>query len=390
MRIYRKVVIAGETWSSNLGDGVIAETLQFLFKTLLPDLNIDFLDISGRSPISQSPPKSTSSIIRFMQKLKLLDVFRIVSKWYILRSQHIARWSSQISESDAVIIGGGQLLMDNALDFPLKVNTIAQLSYSLGVNTHFLSCGVGRKWSGFALDLFRKALMPAASVTVRDTLSKERLGSFLPGLMVGLSADPALWASAIYGQERLGDNRVGLGIMYVNRTNTQRSVRLSTRELIEFWAVIIRRLHQDGIDFELFTNGSQQDYRLALDIITSVQQRSNIPCNLAPRPRKPSELARRISQYRAVIASRLHAHIIATSYCIPSIGLIWDDKVTAFFKDTGRENLVFNGFDVNEAGSIVDTLYQIIDTHVDEAIVKEKKALIVNNVQAILAAAGLL
>jgi len=391
MKGYRKVVIAGETWSSNLGDGVIAESLQFLFKKLLPDLQIDFLDISGRNSIAPDSPKRTSSIMRFAQKVKPLYIPRVFLKWYILKSQHTPEWSAQISESDAVVIGGGQLLMDNFLDFPLKVTTIAQLSYSLGGNVHFLSCGVGSKWSRIASHLFHSALIPATSVTTRDTLSQERLGLFVPDLGVSLSADPALWTSDVYRQRQvITDNRVGLGIMYMKMLNHQSSVRLSEDELVAFWLDIIKRLHQDGIDFQLFTNGSLQDYSFASHIVRSAQKSLAISCDLAARPQKPYELAQLISRYRAIIASRLHAHIIATSYHIPSIALLWDDKVLAFFRDTGRETLVFNSFVTKDVDSVVKALYQVMDVHIDEGIVREKQELVLDNVRTILDIAGLL
>ena len=165
---------------------------------------------------------------------------------------------------------------------------------------------------------------------------------------------------------------------------------MSMGELVEFWVAIIEKLDRDGVSFELFTNGSQQDYSLALNVVTSVRERLSISCDLATRPQEPCQLAHLISQYRAVIASRLHAHIIATSYRVPSIGLLWDDKVLAFFKDTGREALVFDSFEAKDAGNVVEALYQVMDARVDETTVMEKQGLIADNVRAVLAAIGLL
>jgi polysaccharide pyruvyl transferase WcaK-like protein len=105
---------------------------------------------------------------------------------------------------------------------------------------------------------------------------------------------------------------------------------------------------------------------------------------LAARPKTPYQLAQLISGYKAIVASRLHAHVIASSYFVPSVGLLWDDKVLAFFKDTGREDLVFDNFGIKDVSSIVEALYKIMGRRVDKAIIKEKQELVLSNVQAIL------
>jgi polysaccharide pyruvyl transferase WcaK-like protein len=144
---YKQVVIAGETWSSNLGDGVIAESMQFLIQKLKPELHVSYLDISGRRISTPHSSESRSFVSQFSQKIKPLNFLRIISKHQLVKSQRKSDWHSQISNSDLVIIGGGQLLMDNNLDFPLKISTISKIAYSLGKNVHFVACGVGKKWS---------------------------------------------------------------------------------------------------------------------------------------------------------------------------------------------------------------------------------------------------
>ena len=52
---------------------------------------------------------------------------------------------------------------------------------------------------------------------------------------------------------------------------------------------------------------------------------------------EPRELVAQISGFRAIVAHRLHASIIAYSLGIPSVGLVWDKKVRAFGIMTGRE-----------------------------------------------------
>jgi polysaccharide pyruvyl transferase WcaK-like protein len=177
---------------------------------------------------------------------------------------------------------------------------------------------------------------------------------------------------------------VGLGIMNSNTINSRSRFRLSRKATKDFWVGIAQKLHHDGVNFELFTNGSPHDYMQALRISKAIETHLSISCNLAPQPTMPYELAHQISRYKAIIASRLHAHVIATSYFIPSVGLLWDDKVESFFKETKRPDLIFDDFRNVDIRNIVETLYQVMEKRISESIVREKKEIIQKNIHSIL------
>jgi polysaccharide pyruvyl transferase WcaK-like protein len=386
MNRLKKVVIAGEIWSPNLGDGIIADSMQFLLKEVQHDLQVRLLDISGRDAMSPVLPQKVSFAKQFMQSKSILRIFLNVLRWRVRKKQYLSSWTSIISEADAVIIGGGQLLMDNALDFPLKINAVSWLAHSFGKTTHFVSCGVGKKWSFGASQLFRNAIRGSSSISVRDTISAQRLQRLLPGTQVRLSADPALWAADVYGQNNnTSPNLVGLGIISVDLINRhRRRAKLSLEDLTRFWLEVASRLHHRGVKFELFTNGSTDDYEFARHVSNEIADRLSIPCALVGRPTTASELARTISRYKAVVASRLHAHILATSYLVPSVALVWDDKVHGFFKDTGREDLAYDDFSVSTADAVVASLINIMGGLVSKQMLEEKRSLILENLSTIL------
>jgi len=385
--MYRpKIVIAAEIWSPNLGDGIIAESLKYLLRHAQPRVQVEYLDISGRNPDcrgSVEKNQTISYIQRYIQGKKYLNIARSALKRHKLKTHYLRYWSSLIAESDAVLIGGGQLLIDNNLDFPMKVSLIASLARSLGKKAYFISCGVGAEWSWMASRLFKASLQSAADVTVRDTASLKRLSQYIPEIAVSLSADPALFASSVYEREReVDDNLLGLGLMSVDSINRHSRVKLTHDELANFWIEIARNLHKEGKMFEFFTNGCPRDYRFAEYVLRSVKQ-LRIPCKLAPRPTRPYELARCVNKYKAIIASRLHAHILATSYLVPSVALNWDDKVQSFFSDTGRANIAFN-YDIGIIDKIIEILLEIMDEPVSESILKDKQNLILKNVYNIV------
>jgi polysaccharide pyruvyl transferase WcaK-like protein len=42
-----------------------------------------------------------------------------------------------------------------------------------------------------------------------------------------------------------------------------------------------------------------------------------------------------IQRYKAILAVRLHANIIAASYQVPAVGFAWDEKVKGFYTAMG-------------------------------------------------------
>jgi polysaccharide pyruvyl transferase WcaK-like protein len=393
-----KVVIAGETFSPNLGDGVIAESLAFLFCRASPDISVRFLDISGRTTWENTCDKHAHQNRWTLLKRKLSAVhsrpvctFFHLLNWYVLSRRSCVRNGNKLlADSSLLVIGGGQLLMDNCLDFPLKINCAARLASAHGISVHFSACGVGKNWSPIAFRLFNNSLSDASTVTVRDSVSQEHLRRLLPRLPSSPLAtfDPAIWASEVYGM-RNGRKRskpcVGLGVIAPREVNTHapHGCKFTGQALVDFWLDIIVKLHQIGVVYEVFTNGSPSDYAFAVNVRREVEDRLSIDCPLRERPLKPRELAHRISEYQAVVASRLHANVVALSYGIPVVGLIWDDKVKAISVDAGRKNRCVSIYDRNP-DAIVESLMESFDEGVDAEALRQCKERALENVEIVL------
>jgi polysaccharide pyruvyl transferase WcaK-like protein len=43
-----------------------------------------------------------------------------------------------------------------------------------------------------------------------------------------------------------------------------------------------------------------------------------------------------------VLSTRLHAAVLANAYGIATIGMVWDEKVRAYYEETGRSELCFD------------------------------------------------
>src|SRR5690606_20331335 len=107
-------------------------------------------------------------------------------------------------------------------------------------------------------------------------------------------------------------------------------------EGIEFFRLLVARLDAQGYHVTLFTNGAEEDERF-LDRLCALP---NLEAVRTARPLTPDDLIALIRQFDTIVSHRLHAHIVAFSYAIPSVGLGWDSKVTSFFERAGRSRFL--------------------------------------------------
>lgn len=381
----RHYVIAGETFSANLGDGVIAETLAYLIDKAAPDASTAFADISGKTGWATTITNAEDSKPAISDS-RLAPRLNNIVRWHLVRKGRArAIWQPQLDEAAALIVGGGQLLMDNNLDFPLKIHGIVRAASDRGLPIHFVACGVHPHWSARATRLFRDALERAQTVSVRDPASAEALRRLVPSVDPRIVFDPAIWAADLYGGERPEPDRavVGLGVIGLATVNRRRDVALRESQLLTLWLEIIRSLTEQGQAFEVFTNGNPDDQSTARRLAQQAREVHGLHCPVAPRPRRPAELAALIAGYTAVIASRLHANIIAASYGIPAVGLSWDKKVDAFHDAIGRPSFSLDLANIQPAG-VMAALREAGAGGLDPALVMACRASALNGVKPVL------
>lgn len=353
----QSVVIAGEYYSHNLGDGVIAEALCYLFKQAAPELDVKLIDLSHRTEYCATPPCSIiratgviSKIVSWLCKTIIRNhrMRRSVQYWVIWRFRerktHHEFMISELSGAAALIIGGGQLLMDNSLVFPYRIHSTAHSANELSIPIAFHACGVGDSWSWMGRRLFNASLCPASvvSISCRDNNSVQKLKTTLPQIAakVSLAIDPAICAAEAYGiSAALESKTIGLGVIAPTELLGQSKFSQFADESYSLaqWGKLINKLSKRGYPIALFTNGSEADYVFASKVYNSALEVGVKDISLLPRPQVPRELVVIIAQFRAIIAYRLHAIIIATSLGIPSIGFIWDEKVQQFGRESNRE-----------------------------------------------------
>jgi polysaccharide pyruvyl transferase WcaK-like protein len=343
----QRIVICAEVWSDNLGDQVIAQCMQGLLQQVAPQANTEVLDLSARRRPQAS--SHTRERARTSPWLKLHDIVaasrparRVLSlaSWFLRRAP-IARSQTRqaLAKADLLVIGGGQLLADNELAFPLRLAQLTKIAASMRVPIVILCCGVGERWSRIGSWLVARALARARFVCVRDVESKRRLEQFgLARTPVEIAADPAILAARYFRIKASRPRRsIGLGVMapQVVARHAAAEGRDATG-LLQFWIGLARTLHEQGDSVELFTNGAAEDAKFAASVAAAIHEALGAVVNVRI-PSTAQEFVELIGGYSALVAYRLHACIVGVACGVPTLGLVWDDKVRAFFHEVGLE-----------------------------------------------------
>lgn len=384
-----KIAVLNVKYSPNLGDGVIAECLEMQLGKRLPGAEILSLDIGGRDDFG-----SGGSIIG--TKFSLMDkVARL--PWFMqqpirsllvplaVRKKYAARWREPMQQADAIIIGGGQLLMDVELYFPYRIAT-AVLQSRRHTPLFVYGVGVSRSWSRRGLSLLNQTFAHArlTYAAVRDRQSQRYWSLNFAEDTPVLTRDPALLARQRYGEipkaaAASGRKTIALGVSNPSdlRQHAEEPNAMAGASEV-FYLELIERLARHGFDITLFTNGNDHGYLervvARLDGLPA-QVRPHV--TVLPRALRPDELIAQVARADALIAHRLHANIIAYAYGIPHIGLAWDKKLQGFFESIGRQDYLVRSAD-SDANIVVEklqkTLAEGIDTNTHARVIAETEA----------------
>jgi len=377
-----RVLVCGEFYSDNLGDGVIALGMSQLVRLVEPQAVITLFDISGRTAFDTSPASAGNPLRRVLQAVHRGIYSR--SRWDAgtvnhLRHRFSARIASryraldaEIADCDQVLIGGGQLLQDNRLMFPLAISTVVATAARHGRPVAFFGVGASDRWSPRGRHLVARALAApcVTRIVCRDELSAARVRERFPTVAarVRSSYDVALatQVEAAWRRRRRTDT-VGLNLMHpdtIRWTVAGHGMERGTNA-VHFWVRLLQALHAARIPAELFTNGSMADEEFVDVVLTQLERRApGVPSpRRAPRSRTPADLIRTIDGFGAIVAHRLHANIVATILGVPSVALEWDAKVEEFMKYSGQADcFVRDGTDVGQVVTRVAALLAVAPT----------------------------
>ena len=199
---------------------------------------------------------------------------------------------------------------------------------------------------------------------------------------VRLVIDPAIWAAEAYRVcKKPYTSKIGVGVIrpeiYEANGNS-----FSALDVSRMYIQILNELQKRGYEWELFTNGMAQDDKFGNEILSrmGLSERQHKKRNV----KSAKQLVKRISGYRGVIAARLHANILAASLRIPSVGLVWNDKMNLFAEAIGAKERFIGEEQLLDAPYIVDQLELALKDGYREHEIAAMKEAAVQSVRNIL------
>src|SRR5690554_6884835 len=328
----KKICFAGLVSETNLGDVVILKATEHLYKEALPaNVEVGFarLDIKAQS----SSPEAF-----FKLKIAMMDFFRLntrSTKINKLINDSKLVYRKQLHGTDLIVVVGGGLIKYKYQRFFIYLVALIEVAEELNIPIVLNSVGVeGYDSHDFRCQMLKKSLNKSIvkSVTTRDDIDLLQNAYMLSvsRARAAKASDPAVYADEVYQVGKQASKVIGVGLIRggIFRDNHK---DVSPDELTEFYCQLILALEQLTMPYQLFTNGLPAD----TELVAGIEARLGRKQLDVVVPQTDKQLVETIANFSVVIAARLHANIIAYALNVPSVGLVWNDKLKMFGQDIG-------------------------------------------------------
>ena len=118
-------------FSANLGDGLLSDSLMFGLKEHLDSFPVD---LAARETISTLGGSRRGQIIKGLNALPSPIRSFLISRIqaHLLKTKWQPHFAKYLVDCDLVIVGGGNLIADQDLNFPVKISAAIEETIRLG------------------------------------------------------------------------------------------------------------------------------------------------------------------------------------------------------------------------------------------------------------------
>ena len=263
-----------------------------------------------------------------------------------------------IGKCDLVLFGGAPLFNYAYQDFYERTAVTVEIAAQHGKPVVFSGIGVeGYSRTNPKCQRLKKALLGGnvKQITTRDGF--ENLKGYTAGssIAIGKVADPAVFTSQIFrthtAQVEKKPKTVGIFVLRANGFKDNGG-DFSKEDAAQLWLDLIAELQARGYDYELLTSGHFGDEAF-LDYMIREKRVPSSKCVF--NMNSPEALVKKVAGYEGVVSTRLHPNIIAYSLKVPTVGVIWNTKVSRFYDSVGYPNRYLHVEGIS-AAAIVDRL----------------------------------
>lgn len=381
----KQILLAGLISDNNLGDKVIADCTEYLYKNETknnPGIKYKWIDLVGLTVLQNKKPfivrKFNGALYRFKIKAGHIGVQNIVKSFENY-------FEPLIKNSDLIVVVGGGLIKYKYQYFWAQISGLINAACKQNIPVVLNALGVeGYDEKDLSCQYLKKSLNSTCvnTITTRDDI-KTLMDHYLknnPFCKPKLVADSAVFASETYQVKPIKSNIIGIGLIRGN-IFTDNDLPFPKEKLVKLYVNLFTELDNQKIDYQIFTNGLQTDLDLAEQIFSKLGKPNEIKNILVPKT--PAELVQIISKFKGVIAARLHACIISYSLKIPCVGLVWNDKLSLFGNIIGYPDRFIKIKDF-DAKYIICQLQKAIDESYDLESMNTYKLTIKDSINEIL------
>ncbi len=267
-----------------------------------------------------------------------------------------------IASSDLIFFAGGGLFGLNYMRYFDYMDEITRLADEHGVPVVLSSMGVNNmnatpENEHVLSEMLARKCFRAVSVRENpDLFRRYAAGCDYEIIPV---CDPAVWSKYIYHSHlsklRRPGNETVIGINAVRGGlfgDNGKPWKLGDE--MNYFNELKKLLDEAGIDYYFYTNGSFLDNNSLL----YYAKENEIPPEKVILPKSTRELVETVYRFSSVAAIRMHSSIISYALDIPSVNLVWNDKIPFFYQNIHYPERAVQ-FDKWSAKYVFDTLAEI-------------------------------
>ncbi|MGI0484469.1 polysaccharide pyruvyl transferase family protein [Pantanalinema rosaneae CENA516] len=237
----------------------------------------------------------------------------------------------QLSQAQAILVGGGALLSDWNLHFPQSLAEISWAAKQLHLPVFCLGCSAEEEWSPQGRKIIQDFVQSCQFVATRDQKTANRLSDLL-STRVGVFGDFALrihpTKSYLVDYKQISHCKQTLAVNVMKLSEHRKNLQQSYED--QLVNLVNAYLNQENIDSNvtIFTTGSTEDIKPAQQVFTRI----NTTRKLLITPTNLEDLYEVFRSSHLVLASRLHSAILAISEGLPVVGVAPGSKIQQFFE----------------------------------------------------------
>lgn len=359
----KTIALVGLNNFNNMGDQIIAETMEFLVQKNREDkIETYFVDINPYDSYCKVHLPFRFKCFNLIRKLEHFAKYTMHSEKALYWIQYFSwkiklykYYKQQLKKADAVIFSGGAFIKYHTQELNYLVDMIIGIAMNKGIPVMMSGMGIeGYSPTDLRCQKLKNAInRPCVKViTTRDNLSLLNEKYIVnKSIITALVGDPAFYIPECYQIEKKKSNVIGIGVIRSDNF-LKYGINFTEDQVMTLYQELIKELEKRNMPWKLFSNGFTSDYQFGLQLLESLGIDNS---KFMPRPKNTKEFINMVSEFGFIIGARLHAIITAYSLDIPAIGLVWNEKIELFGELIDKKQNFMNVNEIN-AQYIVDTL----------------------------------